>query len=141
MFKTLIASCCALALVAAGCGSDTTAKRKTACANAVKAMNAYHAAGEQVGADLFNRANDERVIAAAAVFRARLARLEPLTNSSERKQLQGLDGALEQHEKLLHALAFHHLTEAHKYATQEFEEALDTGQRNFRTICKVAQPK
>jgi hypothetical protein len=141
MFKTLIASGCALALVASGCGSDSSAKHKTACANAVKAMNAYHVAGEKVGTDFLNRTKDEPVIAAAAAFRAQLARLEPLTSSSERGQLQGLSGALEQHEKLLHALAFRNLPEAHKYATTAFEEALDTGQRNFRTICKVPQPK
>ena len=141
MRKTLIASGCALALVAGGCGSDNSAKRKTACANALRAMNAYHAAGEGVGTDFLNRTKDEPVIAAAAAFRAQLGRLEPLTSRSEREQLQGLDGALEQHEKLLHALAFRNFPEAHKYATTAFEEALETGQTNFRAICKVPQPK
>jgi hypothetical protein len=136
MRRTLIASACALALVAAGCGSDNTAKRETACAEARSAINTYHHAGQSVGADFFNRAADERVIVAAAAFRARIKQLEPLTSAGERKQLEGLTGALEQHEKLLQALGAHDLPTAHEYATPAFEQALDSGQASFEKICR-----
>jgi hypothetical protein len=137
MSKTLIASACALATLVAGCGKDTAAERKTACAKAATAMKAYHAAGSSVGTDFFNRVGDERVIAAAAAFRARLKHLVPLTSATQREQVEELGRTLELHEELLKALAAHNVALAHRLATPAFEEALDSGQKNFRTICKL----
>jgi hypothetical protein len=144
MTRTLIASLCGLVLLASGCGSDnsaqekTTAERKTACSRAAAAMTAYHHAGQAVGADFLEKpALVKRVIAAAGVFRARLRTLSPLTNSAQREQLEELQATLVQHEKLLGAIVAHDLALAHKYATPGFEPALDSGQANFRTICKV----
>ena len=134
--KTLIASGCALALIVVGCGSDNAAKRKTACASAASAMGAYHRAGQNVGTDFFNRVGDERVIVAAGAFRTRVEQLAPLTSTGERKRLETLAGALEQHEKLLGALASHNLPVAHRYATPAFEQALESGQASFEEICR-----
>jgi DNA-binding GntR family transcriptional regulator len=137
MSKKSIASACALATLVAGCGKDTAAERKTACAKAGTAMKAYHAAGTRVGLDFFNRAGEEQVIAAAAAFRARLKHLVPLTSATQREQVQELGRTLELHEELLTALAAHNVALAHKLATPAFEEALNNGQKNFRTICKL----
>jgi hypothetical protein len=146
MTRALIASLCGLVLFASGCGSDnsaqekTAAERKTACSKAAAAMTAYHHAGQAVGADFLEKpALVKRVIAAAGVFRARLRTLSPLTGSAQREQLEELQATLVQHEKLLGAIVARDLPLAHKYATEGFEAALDSGQANFRTICKVPQ--
>jgi hypothetical protein len=141
MTKALIASACGLLLVFSGCGSDNSAKKKTACAQAAAAMTAYHKAGQAVGANIDDTAGLKRVIAAAAVFRQRLGKLEPLASAEQRKQLEELTGTLEQHENLLGALAVKNTKLAHQFATPEFEPALDRGQAYFRALCKVpAEP-
>jgi len=137
MTKALIASACGLLLFVSGCGSGGSDKRKTACAQAVTAMNAYHLAGQAVAPDFSNRAGLKKVVVAAAGFRAKLKKLAPATSASERKQLEELTGTLEEHERLLTAVATKQLTLAHELDTQGFEEALDDGQANFKTICKV----
>jgi hypothetical protein len=146
MTRALTASLCGLVLLASGCGSGkpaqdkTAAERKTACSRAAAAMTAYHHAGQAVGADFLKKpALVRRVIAAADVFRVRLRTLSLLTNSAQREQLEELQATLIQHEKLLGAIAAHDLPLAHKYATPGFEPALDSGQANFRTICKVPE--
>lgn len=140
MNKALIASATALLLVVSACGgsSSNAAKRKTACAKATSALTRYKVAGEAVGTDFFNRAGDERVIAAAAAFSARLQALEPLTTATESAQLQGLTRALTTHEKLLGALAKHDLPLARKYANINFERELDKGKASFAQICKAS---
>jgi hypothetical protein len=140
MSRALIGSAAALLLALAGCGggSDDAGKRKTACAKAQSALTKYKLAGEAVGTNFFNRAGDERVIAAAAAMRARLQALEPLTSAQESARLQGLARALETHEKLLGALAKHDLPVARKYATIEFERELDKGKASFAQICKAS---
>jgi hypothetical protein len=144
MTRALIASLCGLVLFASGCGSDksaqqkTAAERKTACSRAAAAMTAYHHAGQAVGADFLEKpALVKRVIASAGGFRVRLRILSLVTSSAERQQLEELQATLIQHEKLLGAIVARDLPLAHKYATAGFEQALDSGQANFRTICKV----
>jgi hypothetical protein len=141
MSKALIASACALSVLLAGCGgsgaNSAADKRKTACAKAKAAQSAYHRAGQSVGTDFLDPTADKRVIAAAAVFRARVQELEPLSSKTQATELVSLVRILVQHEKLLGALGAHELKAAHKYATESFESELDEDQKNFEAICET----
>jgi hypothetical protein len=141
MSKALIASACALSVLLAGCGGSSSNsaadKRKTACTKAKAAQNAYHLAGQSVGTNFLDPTADKRVIAAAAVFRARVQELEPLSSKAQAPELVSLVRILVQHEKLLGALAAHDLKTAHEYATESFEGELDEDQKNFEAICKT----
>jgi hypothetical protein len=141
MSRALIASACALGVLLAGCGGSgangTAEKRKTACTKAKAAQNAYHLAGQSVGTNFLDPTADKRVIAAAAVFRARVQDIEPFTSQSQAAELVSLVRILVQHERLLGALAAHDLKAAHKFATESFESELAEDQKSFEAICKT----
>jgi hypothetical protein len=138
--KASFALTCSLLVLLTGCGGGShagakaTAEGRAACAQATAAEARYHRAGVAQNVKFLNKALDAATLAAAQEFRRSAEQLEPVSSSSEKRELGQLVSALAQQEKVLMAFAAYDLATARRYVTG-LNEALFKSLANFKKIC------